>query len=950
MRKRLLTLCFALTAVTLGAMAAEELYVAGKKVTLSGTGTVTVSGGDIMGGTVKYNRDTKTLTLSSATIARTGNNNRGIRSSVSGLTIVFSGKNIISTTSAAALRFEANTTIKGSGTVSVKSDETALYVYKNTTVIISGVDRNRLTLDLNGKYGIQGEDGISDENVVIQRYVTLTASGSDNTLKLLNNLTVSGDASVTLKGNDTNSTINDLASLTLTEGIVIDQPLKGKFYSDMKTISNSWLIIYRRDIIIRLAVLVINAKNFPDDNFRSNVKNRDQDDDGYLSNAELRDIYRFNISNNGISDLTGIEYFTALEQLYCYDNSLKSLDVSNNTALTELDCSGNSLKSLDVSNNKALTTLRCFGNQIRGAAMTNLVNSLPTRPDNDGNFIVYDYQNEGNIITPDQVKVAKDKGWAVKKLNNYGNVVNYAGEEGIAIDATNFPDDNFRKIVAAKDINTDGDNYLSVEEMDAVWMLDVENKGIADLTGVGNFWNLIALMCSGNTLTNLDVSKNTELVGLDCSNNRLTALNLSQNTVLSEVLCYGNNIKGGAMTSLVNSLHQIDDGSLCVIEEGASNDNVITKGQVEIAKKKGWNVFKKDGSNIIDYEGASFESIAINEKNFPDESFRYYLLNHTDFGKDAVLTEAEILAITELEGLEYDRGIENLKGIEYFTALTNLDCPYISLKSLDVSKNTALTWLRCWSNDIKSLDFSKNTALKELYCYYDNLQSLDVSKNAALTYLVCDYNSLKSLDVSNNTALVQLDCSDNIMKYLDVSKNTALESLDCSENSLKSLDVSKNTALKSLNCSYNSLITLDVSKNTALKSLDCSGNQIRGEAMTNLVNSLPTLPSGTEGLFYVCNDIAEIDNIITPAQVNIAKGKRWTVKKLGYNSIVNSSVMDYAGFGDVNGDGKIDQNDLDTIVKIIMGQVKLGYAGDLNMDGKTDAADIVVMVNILNGK
>ena len=666
-------------AVTLGAMAAEELYVAGKKVTLSGTGTVTLSGGDIMGGTVKYNRDTKTLTLSGATIARTGNNNRGIRSSVSGLTIVFSGKNIISTTSAAALRFEANTTIKGSGTVSVKSDETALYVYKNTTVTISGVDRNRLTLDLNGKYGIQGEDGISDENVVIQRYVTLTASGSDNTLRYLNNLTVSGDASVTLKGNDTNPTINDLASLTLTEGIVIDQPLKGKFYSNKKTIATSWTYydIYRRDIIIRLAILVINAKNFPDDNFRSNVKNRDQDDDGYLSNAELRDIYRFNISNNGISDLTGIEYFTALEQLYCYDNSLKSLDVSNNTelrelecsgnsltyldvskntalekldchgnslksldvsnntALTWLDCSGNSLRSLDVSNNKALKTLICFGNQIRGAAMTNLVNSLPTRPDNDGNFIVYDYQNEGNIITPDQVKVANDKGWRVVKYNSDGKAVIFAGEQPIAINATNFPDDNFRKIVAAKDINTDGDNYLSVEERDAVWMLDVENKGIADLTGVGNFWNLIALMCSGNALTNLDVSKNIELVGLDCSNNRLTALNLSKNTKLSEVLCYGNDIKGEAMTNLINSLPQIEEGYLCVIEEGASNDNVIAKGQVEMSKKKGWSVFKKDGSNIIDYEGK--ESIAIDATNFPDPNFRAYLLNQS-YGLDAVLT------------------------------------------------------------------------------------------------------------------------------------------------------------------------------------------------------------------------------------------------------------------------------------------------------------------------
>jgi Leucine-rich repeat (LRR) protein len=529
---------------------------------------------------------------------------------------------------------------------------------------------------------------------------------------------------------------------------------------------------------------------------------------------------------------------TALEKLDCHGNSLKSLDVSNNTALTRLDCSGNSLKSLDVSNNKALKTLRCFGNQIRGAAMTNLVNSLPTRPDNDGEFIVYDYQNEGNIITLAQVKVAKDKGWAVKKLNSKGNAVDYAGDGAIFIDATNFPDPNFRKIVAAKDIDTNKDGILSAEEMDAVWMLDVENKGIADLTGVGNFPNLIALLCSGNTLTNLDISKNTKLVGLDCSNNRLTALNLSNNTVLSEVLCYGNDIKDEAMTNLINSLPQIEEGYLCVIEEGASSDNVITKGQVVIAKKKGWSVFKKDGSNVMDYEGAPVKPVAINEKNFPDPNFRIYLLNQS-YGKDGVLTEDEMLAITELDVAL--RGIKDLTGIKYFSVLTELDCYYNSLKSLDISYNNALT---------------------------------------------------------------------------------------------------------SLNCGYNSLKSLDVSKNTLLTELDCYGNQISGEAMTKLVNSLRSLPSGTEGLFYVCNDKAEIDNIITPAQVNIATGKGWTVKKLGYNSI----VMDYAGFGDVNGDGKIDQNDLEMIVKIIMGKNPAdigGYAGDLNNDGKTDAADIVVMVNIL---
>jgi hypothetical protein len=57
--------------------------------------------------------------------------------------------------------------------------------------------------------------------------------------------------------------------------------------------------------------------------------------------------------------------------------------------------------------------------------------------------------------------------------------------------------------------------------------------------------------------------------------------------------------------------------------------------------------------------------------------------------------------------------------------------------------------------------------------------------------------------------------------------------------------------------------------------------------------------------------------------------------------------------GDVNGDHNIDENDLDVIVKIVMGETPPGIqkqAGDLNNDGKVDAADVVKMVDILNSR
>jgi len=375
--------------------------------------------------------------------------------------------------------------------------------------------------------------------------------------------------------------------------------------------------------------------------------------------------------------------------------------------------------------------------------------------------------------------------------------------------------------------------------------------------------------------------------------------------------------------------------------------------------------FNSSSKTVVNSSGSAASTVvfkmmrvAVNSTNFPDANFRNWLLKQS-YGEDGYLTFAEIAAVTEISVRSVH--ISSLKGIEYFQALKRLDCTGNNLKTLSVSNNTALTYLKFYSNRLTTLDVSKNTALKELDCRENDLNSLDVSNNTALETLYCANNDLTTLNVSKNTALKELDCQNNSLTSLDVSKNTALKELDCQINSLTSLDVSKNTALETLNCHNNSLTSLDVSKNTALiylycydndlktlnvskntalDYLNCAGNQISGDAMANLVNSLPFVTGDCS--FIVCDDNRTPDNVITTVQVEIATDNGWKVKK--YNK--RNFQVDYVGLGDVNGDNKIDQTDLDTIVDIIMGRVNLGYAGDLNNDGKTNAADVVKMVNV----
>ena len=218
------------------------------------------------------------------------------------------------------------------------------------------------------------------------------------------------------------------------------------------------------------------------------------------------------------------------------------------------------------------------------------------------------------------------------------------------------------------------------------------------------------------------------------------------------------------------------------------------------------------------------DEIAINDVNFPDAVFREYVQSNFDKDSNGILSSSEISAVRSID--VQNEVISSLKGIEYFSALTDLNCNTNKLTSLDVSKNTALTYLDCDTNKLTSLDVSNNNALTELYFRNNQLTSLDVSKNTALEILYCGNNQLTSLDVSKNTALIFLGCYNNQLTSLDVSKNTALKVLECFDNQLTSLDVSKNTALTRLNCHANQLTSLDVSKNTALIWLYCSDNQL----------------------------------------------------------------------------------------------------------------------------
>lgn len=127
------------------------------------------------------------------------------------------------------------------------------------------------------------------------------------------------------------------------------------------------------------------AEIFPDANFREYVTDTvladstdSKADDAALTAEQLARISTYSwldVSGREIKSLDGIELFTGLIELDCWNNQLTTLDISNNPLLRSLHCGNNQLTTLDVSSNSLLRNLDC-GNSDNDGWSNNQITSL----------------------------------------------------------------------------------------------------------------------------------------------------------------------------------------------------------------------------------------------------------------------------------------------------------------------------------------------------------------------------------------------------------------------------------------------------------------------------------------------------------------------------------------------------------------------------------------------
>lgn len=533
---------------------------------------------------------------------------------------------------------------------------------------------------------------------------------------------------------------------------------------------------------------------FKDAEFQRFLKERcDTNHNGKLDAQELS-ITEMTIPDDyKIKNLEGIRFFEDLETLDCHGIGLTTLNVGKNFKLRELDCSYNQLKEYYPILSSGLKILNCSHNNLT-------------------------YMDLGILhgLKLEEVDCSYNKIW---------RIVMRSEEELVKFDCSN--------------------NELMALDVSRCYQLKQLNCSVNQLVelDVKNQTNLTLLDCHHNELTELDVSRNQNLASLTCDGNQLTTLDLSKNNSLSHLSCAENRLACVDFSHMVGNTINADGNRhpIAVLTDGTFD--LKTLPGFDVGKATNWYggtvsgtiLTVEDGKNEVSYQydcgkGVKptfiFEtSLPINEKNFPDPNFRKYIKNYKASGRD-VLTVEEQRKVESIEVKGWN--ISNLKGIEAFPNLKELNCENNSIQKLDLRQNPKLEKLICNKNQLTQLDLSMNPKIYHLRCSENQLEQLDVSHLKDLVTLDCSHNNLEQLDVKNSISLVTLNCSANRLTELDadVKHKTHLVSVECQNNQLTSLILGQNKLLKKLNCAHNQLTQLNLDNMSALEELRCQNNQL----------------------------------------------------------------------------------------------------------------------------
>ncbi|KAF2328453.1 T9SS type A sorting domain-containing protein [Flavobacterium nitrogenifigens] len=546
----------------------------------------------------------------------------------------------------------------------------------------------------------------------------------------------------------------------------------------------------------------------PDVNFENKLIALGIDKDGpngKVATYSIDTVTSLNVSKSNITDLTGLQDFTALNSLEAADNKLTTINITNNKLLANLNVSKNQLSSVDVSANYKLATLNCNANKITALNLSN-------------NYLLSNLNCSNNTITTLDVSNQLE-------LTNLNCSTN-------ALTVLNVSRNTKLTVLSA-----------SINKLES---LDVSKNTI-----------LKEIDCASNELYNLNLKN-----GNNANMERVIFGNFTENPNLlciqvDDAAFSNDNWIAKDATATYSSEACPVNGKYTLIPDPNFEKILIAKNidtDGENGKVLTKSLLKVTYLNVSDTNLKVSDLTGIEDCTALETLYCY----------SAALTNLDVSKNINLQTLDCSNNKLTSLNLSKNSQLKSVDFSRNDLTSIDLSANTNLTRLTGSNNQLSALDLSKNKALETVSVYNNKLTNLNITENLNLTNLTVSKNLLTSIDLSNNASLKAIDIAENQFTTVDISKNPLLVSIFASKNNLESLNLSNNTSLTSLHLQYNKLATLDIStnkvlstvflynnmltsfditKNSAINTLNLDSNQLTSLNLKNGKNSLISVVS-----------------------------------------------------------------------------------------------------------
>lgn len=272
---------------------------------------------------------------------------------------------------------------------------------------------------------------------------------------------------------------------------------------------------------------------------------------------------------------------------------------------------------------------------------------------------------------------------------------------------------------------------------------------------------------------------------------------------------------------------EAEDGGI-LLDKDSSSVTVVLTEQAAQALHNGAMLIQGAFLNVksvtsLEADPNQPTTIALNETNFPNQTFREYIAENCDKNNDGTLSSIELGKIRSInfDGENIDekyRKIDDFTGIGYLYNLEELNiCGNSAVKTIDVSNCSKLECLKA-GNCINLANAVLPDGIKEIALFNTSIKEISTEKFKSLEKLMVSTSKIKGLDLSKNTNLKELNISNTTLENgIDISNCPNLVALSANSCGLKKLDVSKNTKLQNLEVSGNLLVALDLTGLDSLK-------------------------------------------------------------------------------------------------------------------------------------